>query len=195
MNIFDFLKINTKGNNLEFNEWVEWTHYSIPNSPLWFREIVRHLILVFGHCLNCSALSGCYFVSANMPSYPLHENCDCGKLVIDFSKVKNNAKAKCDIRKFTEYIFKDTQSSKGKNKIFYDLGYNINDSEFLREEYCKQALNQYLVGNYKLKTLDQRGQRLAIPIKLGNKNFYSGWMLYPDGEIQNNTPFGGWLNE
>jgi len=87
------------------------------------------------------------------------------------------------------------KDSKDKNKIFYDLGFNINDSKYLQTEFCKQAKFQYLLGNYILKTLDKRGQRLAIPITLGSVSFYSGWMLYPEGKIKNTTPFGGWINE
>lgn len=93
----------------------------------------------------------------------------------------------------TEYVFKNIKDSKGKNKIFYDLGFNANDSQYLQNEYCKQALKQYLLGNYVLKNLDKRGQRLAIPTTLNGTTFYSGWMLYPEGKIKNTTPFGGWI--
>lgn len=124
---------------------------------------------------------------------PNHYNCDCAKNIITTIKVKNSASADCDIRKFTEYIFNDSKDSKGKNKLFHDLGYTINDSVYLRQEFCRQALNQYLLGNYKLKNLDSRGQRLAILINLNGTEFYSGWMLYPEGKIKNTTPFGGWI--
>lgn len=70
-----------------------------------------------GHCMNCSALDGCYFVEGNMPLQPLHEHCDCDKIVISYSKVKNVATAECDMRKFTEYVFKDSDISKGKNEL------------------------------------------------------------------------------
>lgn len=73
------------------------------------------------------------------------------------------------------------------------MGFDINDSQYLRNEYCKQALKQYLLGNYVLKNLDKRGQRLAIPITLNETTFYSGWMLYPEGKIKKTTPFGGWI--
>ena len=63
----------------------------------------------------------------------------------------------------------------------------------MKQEYISQALRQYKQGNYVLKNLDRRGQRLAIPITLKGKTFYSGWMLCPEGRIKNNTPFGGWL--
>ena len=37
------------------------------------------------------------------------------------------------------------------------------------------------------------GQRLAIPVTLFGKSFYTGWMLEPEGKIRNTTPFGGWV--
>ncbi len=109
--------------------------------------------------------------------------------------MREKGNAECAITKFTEYVFKDSKASRGKNKIFYDLGFDIDDSEYLQLEFCKQVLEQYISGNYKLKNLDRRGQRLAIPMTLKNKTFYSGWLLYPEGEIKNTTPFGGWVNE
>lgn len=191
MGVFDnFKEVNGKIVN---NQWIEWVHFLIPNKPEWLREILRNIMAMFRHCLNCTALDGCYLVERNMPEQPLHENCDCGRKSVSYSKVKNNATAECDIRKFTEYVFKNVKDSKGKNKIFYDLGYDINDSQYLQNEYCKQALSQYLIGNYVLKNLDRRGQRLAIPTSLNGATFYSGWMLCPEGKIKNTTPFGGWI--
>lgn len=193
MSIFDNLIQIGENGEIVYNQWIEWDHFLIPNKPEWLREILRNIMALFGHCMNCSALDGCYLVKRNMPAQPLHENCDCRKKDISYSKVKNNATAECDIRKFTEYVFRNNKDSKGKNKIFYDLGFDINDSSYLQNEYCKQALNQYLLGNYVLKNLDKRGQRLAIPTSLNGTTFYSGWMLCPEGKIKNTTPFGGWI--
>ena len=72
-------------------------------------------------------------------------------------------------------------------------GYTKDDAPWLKKNFEIQALNNYLKGNYKLKQLDEYGQRLAIPISLNEKTFYSGWMLCPEGEIRNTTPFGGWI--
>ena len=157
------------------------------------REILRNIMAIFCHCMNCTASDGCYLVTRNMPEQPLHERCDCKKKNISQSIVKSNANAECDIRKFTEYVFKNTQDSKGKNQIFYDLGFNIDDSGYLQTEYNKQALKQYLNGNYVLKNLDRRGQRLAIPVSFNGTSFYSGWLLCPEGKIKNTTPFGDWI--
>ena len=61
-----------------------------------------------------------------------------------------------------------------------------------KETACIEIIN-YLVGNYLLKNLDSNGQRLAIPVILAGKTFYTGWMLEPEGKIRNTTPFGGWV--
>ena len=193
MSIFDDLIRVDKNVKFSYNAWIEWEHFLISNKPELFREILRNLMVLFGHCLNCTTLDGCYLLNSNRPEQPLHENCDCKKKSLNYSKVKTNANAECAIEKFTKYIFTNNKDSKGKNKIFYDLGYSIEDSEYLKNEYCKQALKQYVLGNYKLKNLDRRGQRLAIPTNLKGTIFYSGWMLCPEGKIKNTTPFGGWI--
>ena len=105
----NLIKIDKKG-NLLYNEWCEWSHFLVPNKPDWFRQILRNIIAILGHCLLCSAVDGCYFIKNNSPKHPLHIKCDCTQKVISIIKVKNNATAECDIKKFTEYIFKDKKS-------------------------------------------------------------------------------------
>ncbi len=179
------------------NTWIELWHFLIPNKNNWFRKFMRILLAIFGHCLKCTVLDGCYFVRWNMPQNEvpetkglLHPKCDCKALNIEFSKVKLKSFAECSVNKFYKYIF--GEGSNGKKDLFEKWGYSIDDTNRLVEEYCKQAKENYLQGNYKLKKLDEFGQRLAIPITLDNgKRFYSGWMIYPEGELQNTTPFGG----
>lgn len=181
-----------KNGDLFYNKWVEWRHGLVPNNPKWLRDFLRILLLALGHCLTCTALDGCYFTENNVPKR-LHDFCDCDKVDISFNKVKEKASADCDIRKFTEYVFKEDNKSKGKNQVFYSLGFSVNDSTYLKNQFCKQAKEEYLKGNYILKTLDARGQRLAIPICLNGKEFYSGWMMEPEGKLRNTTPFSGWV--
>lgn len=190
---FDDVIIFDKEKEIVYNQWIEWHHFLIPNKPNWFREILRNILSLKKHCKNCTALDGCYFVTRTMPELPLHPHCDCKIKNISYNIVADDANAFCDITKFTEYVFKNSQKSKGKIQIFHDLGFNINDSYYLQSEYNKQALAQYLKGNYILKKLDEYGQRIAIPISLNGTEFYSGWMLYPEGKIKNTTPFGGWI--
>ena len=84
-------------------------------------------------------------------------------------------------------------ASKGKQNIFQAWGYSSKDIFVLKDIFEIQAKQNYLDGNYKLKKLDEFGQRLSIPINLNGKVFNSGWMLYPEGKIRNITPFGGWI--
>lgn len=44
------------------------------------------------------------------------------------------------------------------------LGFTINDSQYLKEEYEKQAVKNYCNIKYKLGKLDMQGQRLNIEI-------------------------------
>lgn len=192
MGILDDIIQIEKNGAVIYNQWIEWVHFGVPNKPKWLRGIIRCLLAILGHCMVCSAMDGCFLVTNKMPTLPQHIRCDCKKKDISFYKVKMSANAECDIRKFTEYIFNKTKQANGKKEIFIKMGYNIKDSIFLQQEFCNQALHNYLIGNYNLKNLDTHGLRLAIPICLKDKKFLSGWLLYPEGEIKNTTPFGGW---
>lgn len=192
MSIFeDVISVDNNG-NIIYNEWIEWDHFLVPTEPEWYRDIMRALLAILGHCLRCTSLDGCYFINTKKPE-DIHDFCDCTNFKIPFSKVKNNAIAECNISKFTDYIFKSDSVSKGKLSIFKKLGYSIEDSQFLQSEICKQAKTQYLLGNYVLKNLDMFGQRLAIAVNLNGTSFYSGWKLCPKGRITNTTPFAGWI--
>lgn len=188
MSIFDDFEM--VDNQIVNNKWIEWYHFGIPNETGIIRETIRILMLVFGHCLICTKLDGCYFVEREMPEQPQHEKCDCTTLNISQNYVKYVANSVCDIRKFTDYIFK---GAGGKKELFESWGYKLKDSQILQKEFEKQAREQYIKGNYKLKGLDYNGQRIAIPINLNGNLFYSGWMVYPNGELKNTTPFGGWI--
>ena len=80
-----------------------------------------------------------------------------------------------------------------KKNLFESWGFSINNSNYLKNEFERQALEQYLNGNYVLKNLDIMGQRIAIETTLNGISFYSGWIVEPNGVIRNTTPFGGWL--
>lgn len=172
------------------NKWVEWYHFGIPNEEGGWREIARIVMLIFGHCLICTKLDGCYFVERKMPKLPQHPRCDCSKLNKNINKVKLKITTECDIRKFTDYIFAEDSA---KKNIFESWGYNKNNSSELKNEMESQAKKQYSIGNYVLKDLDKYGQRIAIEINLKENIFYSGWLVCPEGKLKNTTPFGGWV--
>lgn len=73
--------------------------------------------------------------------------------------------------------------------------YDIIDSQYLKQEFIKQAKLAYSVEYYELGLLNDFGQRINIEITLKKKNmneyatFVSGWIVYPDGKIVLATPY------
>ena len=81
--------------------------------------------------------------------------------------------------------------------MFESWGYSIDDSQWLQEEFERQALDKYVSGEYALGRLDKEGQRIDIRIELPRKDssetvsFISGWLVWPNGDIRLATPYGG----
>lgn len=176
MSVFDdLIKIDENG-NFSYLGWVEWKH--IPTG--------------LHHCPTCLILDKCWFDNTLKPQLPQHEKCHC--VVNSITKPIPNitSKADCDLEKFTGYIFSDKYAWNGKRDLFEMLGFSINDSQYLKQEYENQAVKNYCNGNYKLGKLDSHGQRINIDIKFikNNRNlvFTSGWMIKQKGKISNNTP-------
>ncbi len=121
MKVFDDL-VNIKyDGSFEYNDWVE----------------CKHIATGFTHCLTCLSLNNCWFNFIKKPQIPLHEKCHCVYKTISKPIVNVNSNAKCDIKKFTDYIFADKYAWNGKRKLFELLGFSIKDSRYLKEEYEK----------------------------------------------------------
>jgi len=178
MGIID--KLVTKDSNGEFiiHSWEEWKHISGG-------------IL---HCPICLSLHECWFNTLKKPESPLHEKCHCITKHISKPIPYVNAKAECDIKKFTDYIFSDKYAWNGKRTLFENLGFTKEDSYYLKEEYEKQAVIKYTESQYKLQKLNWNGQRINIDIEFIKNGrsikFTSGWMVRPKGKITINTPLG-----
>lgn len=160
---------------------------------------MRLLAFVYGHCLHCTSLSGCYFEKQHLPNNVdinsknlLHNNCDCYLIPADDT---GSIRAFCPIEKFTEYIFSPNYILNGKKMLFESYGYSIYDSWLLKLEYEKQATEKYLKGEYKIENLDNYGQNISIIIELscssGMRTIKSGWKIHPLGLITCSTPFTG----
>ena len=94
------------------------------------------------------------------------------------------------------YIFGEKYTSNGKINLFKELGFAKEDSEYLKDEFDRQARECYLNGDYELGRLNEHGQRINITIKLKSKtresvSLVTGWMVRPLGKITCNTPLGG----
>ncbi len=178
------------------NNWVKWFHFGVPDEEGKEREKIRNRLMALRHCKPCTALSGCYFVVSKLPKKKtegnglLHPYCDC-----NLKSVFNpNIEAYCSVQKFSGYVFSEKYAKNGKKKLFESFGYTIDDSEWLKEEYERQARNKYLNGDYIIRGLNpQYGQDINIIIELSTSNgrnvqLISGWKVHPLGLITCNTP-------
>ena len=172
--------------------WVKWVHEGTNPADTSAEKSVNVLIGTLSkHCAMCLNLNGCCFVVNNCPPKPLHPNCHCYTI----NSPSITAKAECPIEKFTKYVFVPSLID-DKKQLFELWGYDIMDSQYLQQEFIKQAKLAYSVGDYELGLLNEYGQRINIAITLKRKDkneyvtFRSGWMVYPNGKIVLTTPYG-----
>ena len=165
--------------------WVQWRHHA---------EGITH-------CAICLKLALCYFTEENHPPCPHHPHCHCTLEPIEYALVLLNAVAKSDYRKFDPYLFNtDGLRTHNKEKLFLEWGYTVADAPWLQAEIERQGQEKYILGDYQLGKLNDKGQRISIRITIERKDdehygdsvsFITGWMVYPNGTIQLATPYGG----
>ncbi len=162
--------------------WIQWTHHSEGKT----------------HCEECLKLDGCWFLEGNAPPCPHHHYCHCTLETISYAIVLSNASAYSSYSKFDPYLFNTNGlHPHGKEKLFNEWGYSVDDARWLQSEMERQAREKYILGDYKLGLLNFAGQRISIRIELPRKNgegivsFISGWMVEPNGKIRLVTPYGG----
>lgn len=174
------LNKNIKEDSLQ--KWIKWIH-----NPTGL-----------AHCFTCLKLNGCWFIDSKRPECPQHPNCHCFLENLSYEEVLNRAKSISEYSKFDPYLFNTgNKYSHGKEKLFLEWGYTVNDAKWLQTEIERQGLDNYIKGNYILGKLDHNGQRISIRVTIPRKNngndisFVTGWILYPNGQIKLTTPFGG----
>ncbi len=162
--------------------WVEWQHISKGKS----------------HCPTCLRLDGCWFVAGQTPQIPQHPFCHCDLLSLPYMQVATCATAAADYSKFDPYLFNpDRFYSHNKQVMFESWGYHIEDARWLQSEIERQGLEKYIAGDYTLGVLNTYGQRISIRVEIprkvgeGTVSFITGWLVWPNGRIQLNTPYGG----
>ena len=167
-----------------------------PSVPTWGEW--EHVATGRTHCPVCLKLDGCWFTDETKPMLPQHPRCYCQVNPLSFFRVLSEAKATTKYSKFDPYLFDPENAYKhGKQKMFESWGYSIDDSQWLQNELERQALDKYVSGEYTLGKLNKDGQRISIRVEIprkdkqGTVSFVTGWMVYPNGQIQMTTPYGG----
>ena len=162
--------------------WVQWAHH--PQGKT--------------HCAECLMLGGCFFTEEAHPPCPHHPFCHCTLDPIDYAFVPANTAAHSDYGKFDPYLFNTTGTyPHGKEKLFKEWGYTVDDAHWLQAEFERQARAKYIAGEYQLGVLNDKGQRISIRVTIPRRDngssasFITGWMVYPNGKIRLTTPYGG----
>ena len=173
--------------------WIKFVHEGL--LPAYTSDQKANNIFlskISNHCSICRNINGCCFPKNNMPEYPLHPNCHC--FLVDIAKPQITAV--CSADKFEGYIFAPKHFKNGKIHLFKDWGFDIIDTYYLIKELTRQAEEKYSSGDFVLGKLNEYGQRITVVVELerkdgkGKVNFGTGWMVYPDGNIKNTTPYG-----
>lgn len=176
------------------DSWIQFIHEGL--LPAYTsQEKAKNVIEgnLSNHCAICRNINRCCFPKNNMPKYPLHPNCHC--ILVDIEKPQ--VTVECPEEKFERYVFSPKYEYKGKKKLFLEWGYDKINTEYLVEELTRQAKEKYASGDYTLGELNEYGQRITIVVSLEHRlekrlvRFKTGWMVYPDGNIKNTTPFSG----
>ena len=167
-----------------------------PDPPKWNKWL--HKNLSNNHCEECLKLDECWFESNKTPKWPHHPFCHCVLENISYDDVLSKSSANSAYSKYDPFLFNTQHTySHNKEKLFKEWGYTVADAKWLQSEINKQGLEKYISGNYQLGKLNDKGQRISIRIEITRKDtgskvsFITGWMVYPNGQIQMTTPFGG----
>ena len=160
-----------------FKRWIGSAYFQKSDIPHWVKWV--HVFQGEAHCLECLALDGCLFSKDKTPPWPHHPNCHCVLVPVDEAVVRIIVSAHSDYSKFDPYLF-NTQGrySHGKEKLFAQWGYTIEDAKWLQVEMERQAMEKYCDGKYELGKLNIFGQRINTTTNDGKfANFLVANML------------------
>jgi hypothetical protein len=146
-------------------------------------------------CALCVSVNHCYFYNKpdRTPLIPTHPNCRCRHMPITVPGADGIDLDFPPPKVFT-YLF----TNPGKKGAMESIGYTMSDAPAVYDEIAKQARQNYVNGNYKIKYHDKRGVAITIQYRLKDKKHIgktavidSGWRVRPYGKLINATTFTG----
>lgn len=195
-----------------FSDWIQVVD---PKSP-WTLDNVEmtkdgiNPEQVKPHCLKCVVVNQCWFKNEkNKKPEPFgyekysnvvlsekgiqglyHPNCHCKEMAIP-TPTESKIQVECGDGKIDDMFSR-------KKGLATSWGYKDTDKFVFKKNLINSTLKSYLKGDYKIFKYDAFGFQISIFINfpgINEKegNFYkreTGFMVYPNGKIQNDTAIG-----
>lgn len=171
--------------------------------------------LVKPHCVTCTAVNGCWFknevdkkpkpmtytfgiVKQIMQKFKMnatlglyHPFCHCKEIAIP-EPLPTDIKTIVPNKKW-EYTVDD------KRGTIMSMGYTENDFNEVQALLLELTKEAYSKSNYRIRQIDKYGCRVTIFLSFPGKHekqgrlypLKTGWSIFPDGSIKNNTFIGG----
>lgn len=212
MSIFDdvFRKVLAS-----FSGWIKVkdprSPWNLDNAPI-IKDVGVDPKIVKPHCAKCVVVNECWFKNekgkkperfdysgySNKVLEKLkgedglyHPHCHCQEIPIEEPTEKN-----------VKIVVKE-----GKIIDFFDRKYGLSDAwgytsqnkELFKKEYVNSVTKKYINGEYSIFKYDEFGFQITIIASVPginekqgkNYRFQTGFMVYPNGKIENTTIFGG----
>ena len=135
------------GKSRDVAEWICWTHHSKGKT----------------HCEECLILDGCWFEDGKTPRWPHHAACHCTLDPINYTVVLAKASTNSDYSKFVPYLFNTLGiHPHGKDKLFAEWGYSVDDARWLQAEMERQARENTFLVNMNLESSISMGSGSAF---------------------------------
>ncbi len=212
MNVFDDLREKAKAS---FSEWIKvidpLSHWTLDNVEI-IKDVGVNPIQVKPHCKKCVVVNHCWFKNEdgkkpphfNYSKYSIlvlhkmkdiiglyHPRCHCHEIAIK-PPTEKTLKVTCADKKIND-------AYERKFGLINAWGYTETDKSLLKVNLIRSVTEQYLKGEYKIFKYDEFGFRISIQVSvpgINQKNgktykFITGFMVWPNGKIQNTTFFGG----
>lgn len=201
-------------NRMTQDNWIEvndnFCPYTIEDFPY---ELGVDEVKTYPHCWRCVVVNNCWFkneISKKPDTFDYskfklnelfkiifglyHPNCHCSENHIPKPNIY-------DIKTIIPegkiwWLFSD------KVHWVHDMGYINEDENKIIEVIDYYSKKAYVEGKYKITAFDNRGFRITLFLEIPGKNhrqgetfkIKSGFTIFPNGKIKNNTLLGGKCN-
>lgn len=213
MNVFENIREMLMA---RFSDWIQVvdprSNWTLDNVTI-IKDVGVDPKQVNPHCVKCVVVNQCWFKNekgkkpepfeynkySNIVLSKLrgimglyHPRCHCQEIIIN-PPTEKTLKVVCDNGKI------DDAFNRKLGLLNAWGGYTTNDKELLKNNLMQSATKQYINGEYSIFVYDKFGFRISIPVSVPGINikqgrdykFITGFMVWPNGKIENTTFFGG----